>query len=266
MSKIWFCRNCGYEVGSRGRCHACKVRLSSSPLPELQPGDEEEEVGYRLPDWSDQMRGRLIVRLIEANVLHRFDEDELIVALDDELRTDDLVEEIAAGMDDVEDDGEDAGSSPEAADPVDVAAQEDLRVEVETLFSAARRLQRDPTDMQADGDLGLSSGAVFMAERFDGADPETWAAVGRVTRRLLGALGAEEALEDEIRLQAGILVKLVEPLVDADPGPLAAAAARSRDGRPQDRCRLRTRPRSAMPATPSILAPRPGQDRCRDRG
>jgi hypothetical protein len=44
-------------------------------------------------------------------------------------------------------------------------------------------------------------------------DGDTWSAIGRVTRRLLGALGAEEALEEEIGKQASILCRLLEPIV-----------------------------------------------------
>ncbi|MGH2929892.1 MAG: hypothetical protein ACRDL8_16950, partial [Solirubrobacteraceae bacterium] len=54
---------------------------------------------------------------------------------------------------------------------------------------------------------------VFTVDSYRGCDPETWASVGRVTRRLLAALGAEEALEDEIRAQAGVLDKLLAPLL-----------------------------------------------------
>jgi hypothetical protein len=227
VSKIWFCRNCGYEVTSRGRCHACKARLSSSPLPELPAGNEDEEVGYRLQDWSDGNRARLIVRLIEANVTHRFDDnDELVVGVEDESRTDDLVEEIASGAD-VEDI---LATGDEVDDPVRDAADEEVLAQVETLLVAARRLRENPTDMQADGDLALASGSVFIAEGFYGTDDETWAAIGRVTRRLLGALGAEEALEDEIRLQASILVKLLEPLVAADVDPYGPPPASIEDG------------------------------------
>lgn len=78
------------------------------------------------------------------------------------------------------------------------------------LADAARRLTVDPTDMEADADVGEASAGVFMQDEFYGTDAETWAAVGRVTRRLLVALGAEEAMEDEIRLQASILAKLLE--------------------------------------------------------
>jgi hypothetical protein len=221
MSKIWFCRNCGYEVGGRGRCHACKARLSTSPLPELPVGDEDDEVGYRLEDWSPRSRGRLIVRLIEANVLHRFEEDELVVSADDETRTDDLVEEVASVAEvepDVDVDGPDVDALVADATPIADGADDGvLRAEVGSLFAAAGRLRKDPTDMQADSDLAHASATVFIADGFAGADAATWAAVGRVTRRLLAALGAEEALEEEITLQAGILVKLLDPLMAADP-------------------------------------------------
>jgi hypothetical protein len=208
MSKIWFCRNCGYEVSSRGRCHACKARLSPSPLPELAAGNEDDEV---------------IVRLIEAHVVHRFDDDELVVAADDEQRTDDLVEEVALASADDEEEGE------EVDDPVLAAADEALIAQVQGLLASGRRLREDPTDMQADSDLAHASATVFIAEEFFGTDAETWAAVGRVTRRLLGALGADEALEDEIRLQAGILVKLLEPLVGAEGTELVADSGDGED-------------------------------------
>jgi hypothetical protein len=220
MSKIWFCRNCGYEVGGRGRCHACKARLSTSPLAELPPGDEDDEVGYRLQDWTGPSRGRLIVRLIEANVQHRFEEDELVVGAGDEARTDDLVEEVASfAAADIDPDDADVDGG-EVDDPARDARDEQLVAQVESLSAAAARLREDPTDMQADGELAQASATVFIADGFYGADAGTWAAIGRVTRRLLAALGADEALEDEIRLQAGILVKLLQPLVD----PLAPDA------------------------------------------
>ena len=96
MSKIWYCPNCGYEVGARGRCHLCRQRLVASRLPELETGDEDDEVGYRLDDWADRERGRLIEWLNRVEILHRFEDDELVVAAEDEARVDDLVAELAA--------------------------------------------------------------------------------------------------------------------------------------------------------------------------
>src|ERR1700722_9334280 len=95
MSRIWYCPNCGYEVGSRGRCHQCRERLIESPLPALAAGEDDDEVGYRLNGWSDRARGRLIEVLIEEGVLHRFEDDELVVTAADEERTDDLTAAVA---------------------------------------------------------------------------------------------------------------------------------------------------------------------------
>ena len=79
------------------------------------------------------------------------------------------------------------------------------------LYDAAKVLREDPTDMQADVALGESSAAVFAADSLPDLDEDQLAAVGRVTRRLLGALGADEALEDEIRHQAEVLCRLLAP-------------------------------------------------------
>jgi hypothetical protein len=216
VSKIWFCRNCGYEVASRGRCHLCRERLVASALPELPAGEDDDEVGYRLEGWSDRERGRLIERLNVDEVLHRFEDDELVVAAEDEARVDDLVEELAASPD--EEALADGSAGQPAAGGLSEAGWDEEQDEPTTaalrlLADAAGRLRRDPTDMHADADVAEASAAVFMAEDYLATDADTWAAVGRVTRRLLSALGADEALEDEIRTQAAVLEKLLNPLV-----------------------------------------------------
>ena len=244
--KVWFCANCGYEVTSRGRCFRCRDRLTLSPLPELEVGDEDDEVGYRLNEWDDRGRGRMIVALIRANVEHRFEEEELIVSADDEAKVDDLLAELqavlatedaegkgpaGAGANDEEEGAEDAAALEGTGSTVDDERDEATTQAVEELYFAAARLHKDPTDMQADADVAEASAGVFGSEDFYGLDPETWSAVGRVTRRLLGALGADEALEDEIRTQAGVLVKLLGPTIDprAEPVVTATAGERTRD-------------------------------------
>jgi hypothetical protein len=215
MSKVWYCANCGYEVESRGRCHACGEKLVASKMPALNPLEEDDEVGYRIGDWEDWERGRLIVSLNELEIAHRFEDDELVVAAEDEARVDDLVSELTSRP------ASSAGAGPEGApdsgdsadEPPDRQAVEPLTSSVRALFHAARRLRADPTDMQADADVAEASTAVFYADGYPGADEETWAAVGRVTRRLLSVLGAEEAMDDAIGREAGVLAKLLEPLV-----------------------------------------------------
>jgi hypothetical protein len=224
VSKIWYCYNCGYEVTSKGRCHQCKEKFLPSPLPELEAGEEEAEVGYRLEDWADATRGRLIHSLVRSGILHRFEDDELVVRTDDEEEVDELVAAAAAsapeapparsdlvgpGGDRLADD---AGEQPFSDEVVDLSDEqlEVLTDQIRLLHDAADRLQADPTDMEADGDVAEASAAVFMTDDLPGVDPDVWAAVGRTTRRLLGALGSDEAQEDEITRQSGILAVLLE--------------------------------------------------------
>ena len=215
---------------TRGRCHACRQKLVASDLPELEAGDEDDEVGYRLGGWHERDRGRLIEFLNALRIPHRFEEDELVVTAEDEERVDDLIAELVATATDADDEeAEGDGGRPEdgALDGHGPGAgmDEDTVATVALLADAARRLRADPTDMQADADVAEASTAVFLADDFVGVDSETWAAVGRVTRRLLTALGAEEALEEEIRLQAGVLGKLL----DSVPLPSAPALPNGND-------------------------------------
>src|ERR1700738_1282900 len=113
MSRVWYCANCGYEVDRGGRCHSCKEPLVESPLPELAEGEADDEVGYRLADWDDTQRGGLIQALIDSEIPHRFEADELVVAADNEAAADAIVAQVsgapaplADGEPDSEDDSE----------------------------------------------------------------------------------------------------------------------------------------------------------------
>jgi hypothetical protein len=205
MSTVWYCATCGYEVDRGGRCHNCKEPLVESPLAELVDGETDDEVGYRLTDWDDSQRGELIEALIDGDIRHRFEADELVVGADDEPAVDALV----------------ANANGDMTDHVDVDDGEADEATVEALESvlhAARRLQADPTDMVADGELAEAGAQVFAIDHVYGIDSEAWASIGRVTRRLLAALGAELAMEDEISTQAAVLCRLLEPIVSPQVG------------------------------------------------
>lgn len=209
-TKVWYCANCGYEVTSRGRCHSCGERLVASSLPELESGPDDDEVGYRLDMWDDPTRARLIEALISAGVSHRFEEEELVILAVDEAEVDQLVARVTgqvsddryAGYEDRDDEEDESAENDDAEHGTFVAGQ---------LYDAAKRLRDDPTDMLADAALSEASAAVFALDYIPGMDEDHLAAVGRVTRRLLGALGADDALEDEIRHQAEVLCRLVAP-------------------------------------------------------
>jgi hypothetical protein len=215
VTRIWYCPNCGYEVTSRGRCHLCRGRLVASALPQLDGGGDDDEVGYRLDTWTDRDRGRLIEQLNGMEILHRFEDDELVVAAEDESRVDDIVAVSTLPADDLALAGDSAGGiGSDEPRFVDGAADDPEAIsDVRLLADAARRLHEDPTDMLADADVAEASTAVFVSDHFASLDADTWAAVGRVTRRLLAALGAEDALEDQIRTEAGILSILLQPMV-----------------------------------------------------
>ena len=265
MSRIWFCRNCGYEVRSRGRCHSCKEKLTPSALPELAVGSEDDEVGYRIDGWGVAERGELIVRLNDLGIPHRFEDEELVVDAADEDRVDDLVAILGdllsergpyanpvLGSDTDDSDDSDEPSNDFEAVAVDADADADVDTEaavsrtregtvgggaepgrsdadkhpevaaaVRLLSDAVDRLCKDPTDMQADADVAEASAWVFTVERYANFDDQEWAAIGRVTRRLLSLLGADEALEEDISIEAAVLQRLLAPVAgtsDADTG------------------------------------------------
>lgn len=215
--KVWYCPFCGYEVNARGRCHSCGERLIASPLAELESGPDDDEVGYRLDQWDDATRGRLIQLLISGRVSHRFEDEELVVLANDESRVDRLVSR--ANGEDEEDELDETGEGKKAL------AAGDRQTSLE-LYEAADHLRKDPTDMQADVDLAQASAAVFAVDYLPDLDEAHMAAIGRVTRRLLGALGADEALEGEIGHQAEILCRLVAP--SAGEAEAAAETERAR--------------------------------------
>ncbi len=201
VTTIYYCSTCGYEVAGRGgRCHNCKEPLIESPLEELAEGEVDDEVGYNLDEWEDTARGELIEALNAAGFRHRFEGDELVVAAEDEDDVDRLIANLGADL--------------EHGDPTDPFPGEVLT----RLADSAGRLEVDPTDMIADGDLAEAAAGVFAIEVVWGVDEETWAAIGRVTRRLLGALGADEALETEISESASVLSRMLRDLEGVVPG------------------------------------------------
>jgi hypothetical protein len=157
--------------------------------------------------------------VIDVGIKHRFDGDELVIAADKE----DAVDLIVAGLTSEQDAGE------RMRDGRGAEAEEAAASVVLALADAARRLREDPEDMVADGDLAAASVDVFGVEHVRGLDDDDWAAVGRVTRRLLGALGADVALEQEISTQASVLCRLLEPVAPADAPPAPDVSERSVD-------------------------------------
>ncbi len=66
--QVWYCANCGYEVRVPRPLPRVGEKLVASGLPVLESLDEDDEVGYRIEDWEDWERGRLIVALNELEI------------------------------------------------------------------------------------------------------------------------------------------------------------------------------------------------------
>jgi hypothetical protein len=264
-TKVWYCANCGYEVTARGRCHSCGERLIASPVPELESGPDDDEVGYRLDQWDDMTRSHLIQGLIAAGILHRFEEEELVILAEDEAQVDAIVARstgAAGAAADDDDDDADEGSD---------VAMGDANASRE-LYDAARRLREDPTDMQADAALGEASAGVFAVDYLPDLDEAHMAAVGRVTRRLLGALGSDEALEGEIRHQAEVLCRLIAPSAGPDIAEAEEERARARleqgakeKGRAVELPQSEVTPAGEMPLTISAIAAEAQADQAEDQ-
>lgn len=252
-TKVWYCANCGYEVTTRGRCYSCGARLIASPLPELESGPEDDEVGYRLEQWDDATRAGLIRELVRVGIAHRFEDDELVVLSMDEPEVDKIVARVTGHASGDDDDAEDALAPTGNAGP---SAE---------IYDAASRLRADPTDMQADGALSEASALLFASDYLVNLDDDQLAAVGRVTRRLLGALGADEALEEEIRHQAEVLCRLIAPSAGQEQTEQEQARAKTRleasarsRGRVVELPQSQVTPGGEMPAPPGTSG-EPGQ-------
>ena len=85
----------------------------ASPLPELESGPDDDEVGYRLDMWDDPTRARLIQALITAGVLHRFEEEELVILAVDEAEVDQLVARVTGAVSDTRYEGYEDGGGRE---------------------------------------------------------------------------------------------------------------------------------------------------------
>lgn len=114
----------------------------------LDDGEHEgaDSVGYDLSGWDDDGRAELVAALAEAGIPHEWDaEGDLVVASDDEDRTDAVfaqLDEQGVGRVDLDDL---SGGWGEADDEEDLLVQRSLS----DLFIAADRLHRNPVDAAA---------------------------------------------------------------------------------------------------------------------
>ena len=111
-------------------------------------GEGDDEVAYDLTGWTDAQRGGLVAALAEAAIPHRWDADEdLVVAAEDEARTDEVFAQL------------EGGGAMTAVDDVDTWADDDadggiddgllVQETLSDLFVGADRLVHNPLDGSA---------------------------------------------------------------------------------------------------------------------
>ena len=90
MTEMYWCRACGGETTAGGRCPACGEELSLLPTPTV--AEDDQAVGFELVDWAAPERADLVAWLVASRIPHRLDGDTVYVDLDDESRTDAIID------------------------------------------------------------------------------------------------------------------------------------------------------------------------------
>jgi hypothetical protein len=187
------CPRCGAQYLLRAAvttCVDCGARLRGG-------GDDGEEVGYDLADWSAEQRAELVESLAAEGVVARLEDSELVVAEADAAVAEELIEEV------------DAPDALEAeADDGDDAAAEVLS----SLYVTSDVLVGDPDSSAAVLELLESVEAAASLPLPYGLDGDQWAALLRAADDLADLLG-EGGEASEVTAAARRLRDAVHPLV-----------------------------------------------------
>jgi hypothetical protein len=185
------CPRCGAQyLATATTCADCGARLRAE-------GDEGDEVGYDLADWTVEQREELVESLAAEGVVARLEDTELVVAETDADVAEELIEEIDApdALAAEDDDGDDAAASV-----------------LSSLYVTSDVLVHDPDSSAAVVELLESVEAAGSLPLPYGLDGEQWSALLRAADELADLLGAA-ADASEVAAAARRLRDAVRPLV-----------------------------------------------------
>lgn len=185
------CPRCGAQyLPTATTCADCGARLRAE-------GEDGDEVGYDLADWSAEQREELVAALAAEGVVARLEDAELVVAEADADVAEELIEEVDApdALAAEDDDGDDAAA----------------RV-LSSLYVTSDVLVHDPDSSAAVVELLESVEAAGSLPLPYGLDGEQWADLLRVADELADLLGAD-ADDPEVAAAARRLREAVRPLV-----------------------------------------------------
>jgi hypothetical protein len=165
--------------------------------------ESDDELVYELDEWSPEDRETLVVKLDQAGVVHRWeDETSLVVAPVDEA----TVEVLLDGV-------EYPDALPAVDDDATEAAEETSFEVLSSLFLAADRLKGNPLDAEGIADL---------SDALDDADPDVppfgivpglWRDAVERGNRLADTLADDDDRSPEVAEQAAELQALLRPFV-----------------------------------------------------
>ena len=192
------CPRCGAQylaTATATTCVDCGARLR--PPGERPPGEEGDEVGYDLADWSPQQRDDLVAALAAEGAVARLEDTELVVAEADADLAEELIEEVDApdALDAEADDGDDAAAEV-----------------LSSLYVTSDVLVGDPDSSAAVLELLESVEAAASLPLPYGLDGDQWAALLRTAEDLADLLG-EGGEASEVSAAARRLRDAVHPLV-----------------------------------------------------
>ena len=156
------------------------------------------ETTYDMAEWTIQDRARIVSKLVEASVNHRWEDTTLVVARADESIVDDVLDDFSEGGDDVS--LQDTGDET----PFEV---------LETLFLAADRLRENPMDIG--GRRNLASVLVDLDETNPpfGVDVIVWHRGVSLADELSAYLVGEDEDQESAVETADELYQLFRPFV-----------------------------------------------------
>jgi hypothetical protein len=169
-------------------------------LPDDSGNEDDEEIVFELPDWSDQDRATLAQRLAAANIAHDWEAGDLVVAEIDADRAEDVIEAVEY-PDELPAEGGDAEPAPD----------EGTYEVMSGLFVAADRLQHDPEDPVIGGEFDVAAEAAGACGPPFGVDAQFWQQVQELAANVSDQL--DEAESDVIARDAAALRQLLSRYV-----------------------------------------------------
>jgi len=209
------CPWCGAEFGAADtRCWDCKLGLTDLPEPTLpEGGDEADEVGFELEEWSAGERGRLSAGLRERGIAFRWEpgltlvvgtpDEELVDALLDDMESEDLSPgggNLAGGTggtggtvaaDDDDDAADDDDDDEDEDDEEDEDGGERAQAAMGDLFVAADRLIQRPDDGRVAEALLAATAIVAESRPPYGFEALAWLQIRELASATVEAIESE---------------------------------------------------------------------------